>query len=116
MFDKKRELKSLTGEISTKGVSYASIEKLKKRFGVNSKVNIPQIRSKAIQFFKFKLENSRIDKKLISYNKDSIKYLVDSKTYRGVRHKFCLPVRGQRTHTNAKTIRKQNSVRTKTRK
>ena len=29
MFDKKRELKSLTGEISTKGVSYASIEKLK---------------------------------------------------------------------------------------
>jgi small subunit ribosomal protein S13 len=29
------------------------------------------------------------------------------KTYRGIRHRKGLPVRGQRTHTNAKTVKKQ---------
>jgi len=33
----------------------------------------------------------------------SIKRLVDLQCYRGIRHKRNLPVRGQRTHTNART-------------
>lgn len=33
----------------------------------------------------------------------SIKRLIDLKCYRGVRHHRGLPVRGQRTHTNART-------------
>ncbi len=33
----------------------------------------------------------------------NIKRLVDLGTYRGARHKKGLPVRGQRTHTNART-------------
>ena len=33
----------------------------------------------------------------------SIKRLIDLNTYRGVRHKRGLPVRGQRTRTNART-------------
>jgi len=33
----------------------------------------------------------------------NIKRLVDLGTYRGMRHKKNLPVRGQRTHTNART-------------
>lgn len=32
-----------------------------------------------------------------------IKDLIDIETYRGIRHKSCLPVRGQRTRTNAGT-------------
>ena len=32
-----------------------------------------------------------------------IKRLMDLKTYRGLRHRRGLPVRGQRTHTNART-------------
>ena len=32
----------------------------------------------------------------------SIKRLMDLQTYRGLRHRKNLPVRGQRTHTNAK--------------
>ena len=39
-------------------------------------------------------------RKEISMN---IKRLVDLGTYRGMRHRKCLPVRGQRTHTNART-------------
>lgn len=33
----------------------------------------------------------------------NIKRLIDLGTYRGVRHRRGLPVRGQRTHTNART-------------
>jgi small subunit ribosomal protein S13 len=33
----------------------------------------------------------------------NIKRLIDLATYRGSRHKRSLPVRGQRTHTNART-------------
>lgn len=33
----------------------------------------------------------------------SIKRLMDSGTYRGLRHRKGLPVRGQRTHTNSRT-------------
>ena len=33
----------------------------------------------------------------------NIKRLIDIKSYRGLRHKKSLPVRGQRTHTNART-------------
>ncbi|RMG60914.1 MAG: 30S ribosomal protein S13, partial [Calditrichaeota bacterium] len=33
----------------------------------------------------------------------NIKRLIDINCYRGIRHKMGLPVRGQRTHTNART-------------
>ena len=33
----------------------------------------------------------------------NIKRLMDLKAYRGLRHRRSLPVRGQRTHTNART-------------
>ncbi len=36
----------------------------------------------------------------------NIKRLIDIKCYRGIRHKMNLPVRGQRTRTNAKTRKK----------
>jgi len=35
----------------------------------------------------------------------NIKRLIDANTYKGDRHKRKLPVRGQRTHTNARTKR-----------
>ena len=34
---------------------------------------------------------------------ENIKRLIDIKSYRGLRHRRGLPVRGQRTHTNART-------------
>ena len=37
----------------------------------------------------------------------SIRRLIEIGSYRGVRHRKGLPVRGQRTHTNAKNTRKK---------
>jgi len=58
----------------------------------------------------FKVEGEL--RKEVSFN---IKRLMDIGSYRGLRHRRSLPVRGQRTHTNARTRRgkKRTAVRTK---
>ena len=38
--------------------------------------------------------------------KEIIEFLKKIKTYKGIRHKLKYPCRGQRTHTNAKTVKK----------
>jgi small subunit ribosomal protein S13 len=38
--------------------------------------------------------------------KEFIEFAVKSQSYKGIRHKLRYPVRGQRTHTNAKTTKK----------
>ncbi|MCV2506091.1 MAG: 30S ribosomal protein S13 [Candidatus Lightella neohaematopini] len=40
----------------------------------------------------------------------NIKRLIDLGTYRGLRHKYHLPTRGQRTRTNAKTCKKLKNI------
>jgi small subunit ribosomal protein S13 len=58
----------------------------------------------------FKVEGEL--RKEIAFN---IKRLMDIGSYRGLRHRRNLPVRGQRTHTNARSRRgrKKATVRTK---
>ena len=48
-------------------------------------------------------ENYKVEGDLRSEVSLNIKRLTDLGTYRGIRHKKKLPVRGQRTHTNART-------------
>jgi small subunit ribosomal protein S13 len=43
----------------------------------------------------------------------NIKRLMDLNTYRGLRHRRGLPVRGQRTHTNARTRKGPRRIPTK---
>lgn len=47
-----------------------------------------------------------IDADLIKFNADNIQHLKGIKCYRGLRHSMKLPTRGQRTKTNAKTVRR----------
>lgn len=49
--------------------------------------------------------NYKVEGDLRRERKDHIKRLMDIECYRGLRHRRGLPVRGQRTHTNAR-IRK----------
>jgi small subunit ribosomal protein S13 len=63
-------------------------------------------------------QNYRVEGDLRRDTQLSIKRLVDLGAYRGMRHRRNLPVRGQRTHTNARTrkgprrmaIKKQGAV------
>lgn len=45
--------------------------------------------------------------------KNKIDILKEIKTYRGIRHNYFLPVRGQRTHTNAGTQKNKKRVKKK---
>lgn len=42
---------------------------------------------------------------------DSLKRIKSSKSYRAMRHRYGLPVRGQRTHSNGRTQKKYASFR-----
>ena len=43
--------------------------------------------------------------------KQRIDELASMKSFRGLRHRQGLPVRGQRTHTNARTVKKLRKIR-----
>lgn len=43
----------------------------------------------------------------------NIKNLIDINSYAGARHSLNLPVRGQRTRTNAGTMRRMGSIKSK---
>ena len=48
-------------------------------------------------------ENYKVEGELRKEVQMNIKALIDMGSYRGLRHRKGLPVRGQRTHTNART-------------
>jgi len=74
-----------------------------------------------LRFYKLKLTQiSRICKLITSsYTvgsflqkeiRENIKRSIRIRSYKGIRHKNCLPVRGQRTHTNAQTQKRFKRV------
>lgn len=55
----------------------------------------------------YKKFRALFDSVLISrYIRKRVQHLQSIKTYKGIRHRKGLPVRGQRTHTNARTRKK----------
>lgn len=74
----------------------------------------PEVRTKEISEEELKKLNALIEKdyvvegELKQTNFRNIKRLKDIRCYRGLRHKLGLPVRGQRTRTNAVTRKGKN--------
>ena len=52
----------------------------------------------------------KIDHDVKHFNKNKLNELLENKSIRGIRRSAGLPVRGQRTHTNAKTAKKFKKV------
>ena len=62
-------------------------------------------------------EEFRIEENLRDFVKGNIQHYVTNGSIRGFRHRNKLPVRGQRTHTNARTVRKLGgSIRSSSKK
>lgn len=92
------------------GVNKDRVWTLKRKLGFN--INNFSVKSGEISLLKkFSLKNLLNHKKqgriLSDFNNDNINFLKQNKSYRGLRHRRNLPVRGQRTHTNAKTVKKK---------
>lgn len=63
------------------------------------------------QLYQYVENNYVVRQELISETRENIQRLVRIKSYRGLRHLENLPVRGQRTHTNARTQKKLDRAR-----
>lgn len=53
----------------------------------------------------------RVEENLKEFVKTNIQKYIINGSLRGYRHKHHLPVRGQRTHTNAKTVKRINKLK-----
>jgi len=71
----------------------------KHRFNLRMKELI--VTEKVFDMFKDNTRRLLTERKLFEYKNSNIDFLKSVKCYRGMRHKARLPVRGQRTHTNA---------------
>lgn len=86
------------------GVGLATSNRILDKVGIDKNIKTDQLTDQQIAKIREEIEqNVKVEgdlRKEISLN---IKRLVDLGTYRGLRHRNNLPVRGQRTSTNART-------------
>ncbi len=98
------------------GLNITSSQKILSKLGINKNnnlnknINIAQ-EVKHLDLNITKLTEVYFNIKVFSilkhFYKLSLTALKSNKSYKGVRHEQCLPVRGQRTHTNAKTQKRK---------
>lgn len=86
------------------GVGLTTASHILEKVGIERNSKTEQLSDQQIAKIREELDqNHKVEgdlRKEISLN---IKRLIDLGAYRGLRHKANLPVRGQRTHTNART-------------
>ena len=73
--------------------------------GVNPDTRIKDLSDADVTALRGAIESYQVEGDLRRLESMSIKRLIDIGTYRGRRHRIGLPVRGQRTRTNARTRR-----------
>jgi small subunit ribosomal protein S13 len=73
------------------------------KVGINLETNSNDITEEQVQLIRAALDEYTVEGDLRREVALNIKRLKDLGCYRGIRHRKGLPVRGQRTHTNART-------------
>jgi len=114
------KLENINWFTSTYGCAEKIENKLKKKLGINLTLYTQTKFEKDNFFFKNKLKNrflkgQKILKKIngeecINQKNTNINFYKDINSYRGIRQKYHLPVRGQRTHTNRHTAKQLNKI------
>ncbi len=86
------------------GIGRASALKILTEAGINPDQRVHQLSDDDINRLRRAIDAGyRVEGVLRSEIARNIKRLMDIGSYRGLRHRRGLPVRGQRTHTNART-------------
>jgi small subunit ribosomal protein S13 len=92
---------------SIKGIGLPTIYNMRSCFGVNLRKGLEfNLSYNGVLRVKKKLRIKKTGVLLQTIIKKRINNYISIKSYKGLRHKNGYPVRGQRTHTNAKTQRK----------
>ncbi len=87
------------------GIGRAQSDQLVARTGVDPHLRVKDLTEDDVQKLRAAIEGSTVEGDLRRQVSQSIKRLQDIQSYRGVRHGKKLPLRGQRTKTNARTKR-----------
>ncbi len=87
------------------GIGRTTAEKICKKINIDTKLRTHQISEEKLASVRSYLEKEYpvLEGDLRRKISSNIKRLIDISCYRGIRHVKKLPVRGQRTHTNART-------------
>ena len=88
------------------GIGLSSSQDILAATGVNPDIRVRDLSDEDISKLRAYIEdNYQVEGDLRRWEAMNIKRLADIGTYRGRRHRMGLPVRGQRTRTNARTRR-----------
>ncbi len=86
------------------GIGLTRAKKICAETGVNPDTRVKDLtEEEVVKMRDFIDENYTVEGDLRRETSQNIKRLMDIGCYRGLRHRKGLPVRGQRTHTNART-------------
>ncbi len=86
------------------GIGLTSSQQLLAKTGINPDTKVSDLTEAEVRRLRELIENEyKVEGVLRQEVQVSIKRLMDLGTYKGLRHRRGLPVRGQRTHTNART-------------
>jgi small subunit ribosomal protein S13 len=86
------------------GIGFSSARKICATTGVDPEKRITELSAEEVNKLRTVIENDyRVEGRLRTEVSLNVKRLMDIGCYRGVRHRRGLPVRGQRTKTNART-------------
>ncbi len=86
------------------GIGTTSSQTILDKTGVDPETRVSDLSDEGLNKIRRVIENDfKVEGALRTEVSMNIKRLMDIGSYRGVRHRKGLPVRGQRTHTNART-------------
>lgn len=102
--DLPREKKVEIGLTYIFGIGRKTAQKILEATGVSNAQRVRDLNDTDLNKLRQEIErNHRVEGALRTEVAMNIKRLMDIGSYRGTRHRRGLPVRGQRTHTNART-------------
>ena len=86
------------------GIGRSSAEKICEKTGIDKTMRMNDMTAEDVNQLRNVIENDyTVEGRLRTEHSLNIKRLMDIGAYRGLRHRRGLPVRGQRTRTNART-------------
>lgn len=91
------------GLTSIYGIGVSTSKKILNKLGISEDIKVGNLTDEQVNAIRNEVANMKIEGALRSEVQMNIKRLIDIGSYRGKRHRRGLPVRGQRTRTNART-------------
>ncbi len=85
------------------GIGRSRAEDILKASGVSEDIRVKDLTEDQVNLIRTEVEKFRVEGDLRREVNLNIKRLMEIASYRGIRHRRGLPVRGQRTRTNART-------------